>query len=304
MPRLTQKQIAFLERKERAKALLKRALRLPEDKNPEMQNVQKLISLLSQPEFGVEYDEQDAINLVLQKRNERKRMTKKGAKKINLPVRNGPYQTRSRTRAQAATIGTAPPRNQNLNAEFRSYYGVPKTQKTQKTSRKAYTPVVPEELANLSSQNRMNFYKNLAEKAYTERYGKAPTQAMVTLMAKYQNQGYTDDQIYNILEKRNKSKGKTLKKNNQPILPPPFQTATYTGPTPSAPPMITPQPYLPTKTTQTLRRSSRFAKKITACELCELEKQGRLSAADKEAIEKIGQQRQQGYNSVVTNPFA
>ena len=302
MPRLTQKQIAFLERKERAKALLKRAMRLPEDKNPEMQNVQKLISLLSQPEFGVEYDEQDAINLVLQKRNERKRMTKKGAKKINLPVRNGPYQTRSRTRAQATTIGTAPPRNENLASEFRSYYGYPKTQKT---SRKAYTSVVPEELANLSSQNRMNFYKNIAEKAYTERYGKAPTQAMVTLMAKYQNQGYTDDQIYNILEKRNKSKGKTLKKNNRSVLPPSFENATYTGPTPSAPPMITQQPYLSTKTSQTLRRSGRFAqKKMTACELCELEKQGRLSAADKEAIAKIGQQIQKTRNSVVRNPFA
>ena len=302
MPRFTQKQIAFAERKERAKELLRRALRLPADKNPEMQNVQKLISLLSQPEFGVEYNEQDAIDLVLQKRNERKRMTKKGVKKINLPVRNGSYQTRFRERAQAATIGTAPPpRNKNLDAEFRSYLGVPKTPK----SKKDYVPVIPDYLEGMTTDERMNIHKFQSEKALEEHYGKEPPKAMVTLMAKLLNQGLNTEQIYAILEKRNKSKGKTLKKNNRPVLPPPFETVTYTGPTPSAPSMITQQPYLPIKTAQTLRRSSRFTqKKMTACELCEFEKQGRLSAADKEAIANIGQQIQQRRNGVVANPFA
>ena len=313
MPRLTQKQIAFMERKERAKQLLKRAMRLPEDKNPEMQNVQRLISLLAQPEYGRDYDENDAVELVLQKRNERKRMTKKGQKKINLPVRNGPYQTRSRTRATMAppTIGMAPPRNNNLAAEFRSYYGIPKTGKKMKTN---YTPAIPEHLANLSQQNRMNFYKDLAETAYTERYGKKPSAAMVTLMAKLQNQGKNDDEIYSILENKYKSIGRTMKKNKAPILPAPATTyMNNVRPVPSAPPMnafpptpapYTQQIYTPARTTQTLRHASRFAqKKMTACELCEFEKQGRLSQQDKEAIAQIGEQIQARRNGVAPNPF-
>lgn len=299
MPRLTQKQIAFMERKEHAKALLKRALRLPADKNPEMQNVQKLISLLSQPEYGVDYNENEAVQHVLQKRSERKSMTKKG-KKINLPVRAEPYQTRSRSRV--ATPATS--QNNNLASEFRSYYGYPKTSKAPKQN---YTSVIPEHLANLPQQNRMNFYKDLAETAYTERYGKKPTAAMVTLMAKLQNQGLNDDEIYSMLETKKNSKGKTFKKNKMPILPAPSKAfMNSVRPVPSAPPMnvYTQQPYMSTKTSQALRRSSRFTqKKMTACELCEFEKQGRLSQEDKEVIAQIGEKIQARRNGITPNPF-
>lgn len=294
-PRITQKQIQHAERMEYAKQLLKKALKLPEGKNPEMQNVQKLVSLLIQPEYGVDYDEKDAVKHVVQKRAERKSFTKKGKKPLNLPVRNGPYQTRSRTRNATMVKGsnTIPSYNTNLKAEFRSYYGVPKTPKM---SKKNYVSVVPEELTNISSENRINFYKNMARNAYKERYGRIPSEAMTAKMAKLQNQGYSDENIFATL----KSRGKTMKNNARPVtmsvpMPVPSATPMYknTRPVPSAPPM-----------NQTMRRSSRIAKKkMTACDLCELEKQDRLSPQEKDLVAQIGEKIQSRRNQVPQNPF-
>jgi hypothetical protein len=195
----TERQLQYEQEKEEAKSILSARL----GKNPTMMNVNKFIALRRR---GVPDDQ--ALEEVSRMREEKYKQTKKYAREQGLAV---PI-----TKKQAEQVPQSPetPKADNIESEFMKYYGNTISKVNTKTQKQRQSSVIPAELRNLSQKERMDFYRNIAANAYEHKYGKKPSDRVVSTMATMFNKGYTDEQIMNAVSGKSTN---TTRKANVPV---------------------------------------------------------------------------------------